>query len=382
MLAALRRGKRKGIRMDGATGRAYRIFPLAGVDSTQAVSWFSCQDILPPLDDGTWLFIRKSFNLLRQEVQKENWDEVKRIVGKIRLYQEKTALQVLPSQTKVKAERLYNRISRPMVPFMVCITLGIILFVVFALRLSKGKKQPLWEGIGVAALSALLFAYLTLVLALRWYVSGHAPFAGSYSVMMLMAWLSCIAVLILWKKFPFVQPLGLILAGFTMLVASLSGANPQITHLIPVLQSPLLSVHVLSMMVSYTLFGLVALNGIMGLSLGRGEASGRLMDVSLVILYPAVFLLTFGTFLGAVWANISWGSYWSWDPKETWALITLLIYAFALHGNSLKAFRNPRFFHIFCIVAFISVLVTYFGVNLILGECTHIPDSLPSFLHP
>ncbi len=92
-----------------------------------------------------------------------------------------------------------------------------------------------------------------------------------------------------------------------------------------------------------------------------------LRDVSLVVLYPGIFLLIFGTFLGAVWANISWGSYWAWDPKETWALITILVYSFALHGGSLKIFRNPTFFHIYAILAFLSVLVTYFGVNLILG---------------
>ena len=135
----------------------------------------------------------------------------------------------------------------------------------------------------------------------------------------------------------------------------------------PVLQSPLLSIHVLSMMLSYTLFGLVAFNGIAGLSVRSREVSGRLKDASLAVLYPAVFLLTFGTFIGAVWANISWGNYWTWDPKETWALVTLLIYAFTLQDDALRPFRNPRFFHGFTVFAFLSVLVTYFGVNFILG---------------
>ena len=113
---------------------------------------------------------------------------------------------------------------------------------------------------------------------------------------------------------------------------------------------------------------IAALNGMMGLALLRKkDASVRLMDVSLVILYPAVFLLTAGTFIGAVWANISWGGYWGWDPKETWALITLLVYAFALHGGSIKVFQKPLFFHLYTILAFLAVLITYFGVNLILG---------------
>lgn len=121
------------------------------------------------------------------------------------------------------------------------------------------------------------------------------------------------------------------------------------------------------MMLSYTLFGLVAFNGILGVSVRSREVSSQLRDVSLVVLYPAVFLLTLGTFLGAVWANISWGNYWAWDPKETWALVTMLVYAFALHGGSVKAFNRPRFFHWYTIFAFLSVLITYFGVNLLLG---------------
>ncbi|MBR4133181.1 MAG: cytochrome c biogenesis protein CcsA [Bacteroidales bacterium] len=137
--------------------------------------------------------------------------------------------------------------------------------------------------------------------------------------------------------------------------------------LVPVLRSPLLWIHVVSMIISYTIFALVAVIGVVGLFLREENARRKLQTVSLIVLYPAVFLLAFGTFLGAVWANISWGSYWAWDPKETWALVTLLIYAFALHGESLKVFQRPRFFHAFCIIAFLSVLITYFGVNLILG---------------
>ena len=137
--------------------------------------------------------------------------------------------------------------------------------------------------------------------------------------------------------------------------------------LMPVLRSPLLVFHIVAMIISYTIFGLTALVGIAGLITSKLKVKENLRDLSLLVLYPAVFLITFGTFLGAVWANISWGNYWGWDPKETWALITLLIYAFVLHGGSIKAFRNPVFFHVYTIVAFLSVLVTYFGVNLLLG---------------
>ena len=152
-------------------------------------------------------------------------------------------------------------------------------------------------------------------------------------------------------------------AGF--LVAWLLGAFPK-GHLMPVLRSPMLYIHVIPMMVCYSIFSLLALTGIVGLFLPE-KAAGRLALIARSVLLPAVFLLALGTFLGAVWANISWGNYWAWDPKETWALVTLLIYSFALHGDALPVMRKPRFFHLYCILAFVAVLVTYFGVNLFLG---------------
>jgi ABC-type transport system involved in cytochrome c biogenesis permease subunit len=153
--------------------------------------------------------------------------------------------------------------------------------------------------------------------------------------------------------------------GVGLLVAWFLDAFPK-GPLMPVLRSPMLFIHVVPMMVCYSVFSLLALLGIVGLCV-RPKTSERLRAIGYAVLYPAVFLLAFGTFFGAVWANISWGNYWAWDPKETWALNTLLIYAFALHGGSLRAADHPRRFHLFCILAFLAVLVTYFGVNLFLG---------------
>jgi len=153
--------------------------------------------------------------------------------------------------------------------------------------------------------------------------------------------------------------------GAGLLAAWLLGAFPK-GHLMPVLRSPMLYIHVIPMMVCYSIFSLLALTGIVGLCL-REKAAERLALIARSVLLPAVFLLALGTFLGAVWANISWGNYWAWDPKETWALVTLLIYSFALHGDVLPVMQKPRFFHLYCILAFVAVLITYFGVNLFLG---------------
>lgn len=270
---------------------------------------------------------------------------------------------VLQEKTVIQ---LHDSIARPFVPAVGSITLGILLFAAICIMMAQGRKMPIALNKSLLYLSIVLFAYITVVLGLRWYISGHVPMAGGYSVMMVMAWTVSVVMILLYR-IHIIQTIGFILAGFTMLVASLAFTDSQIDHLAPVLNSPLLSIHVLCMMISYTLFGLAALIGVMGVLIRRSDSLTMLRDLSLTILYPALFILTVGTFLGAVWANISWGNYWSWDPKETWALITMLVYSFMLHSSSLSKFRNPRFFHIYSIAAFASVLITYFGVNLILG---------------
>ena len=163
--------------------------------------------------------------------------------------------------------------------------------------------------------------------------------------------------------------LAMIISAFALLVSHLSFMSPEMTPLMPVLQSPLLSIHVSTIMVAYALFAILTLVSVAALiAYRRGGAQAEYMTlVCELLLYPAVFLLTTGIFLGAVWANVSWGTYWSWDPKETWALITLMVYAVPLHKGMIGRFGNPRFYHIYIICAFLSVLVTYFGVNYILG---------------
>lgn len=210
---------------------------------------------------------------------------------------------------------------------------------------------------------ALLF-HLTGYL-LRWYIGGRIPLSNGYETMQFLALCIMVVALFMSRRHRQAVGFGFLLSGFTLLVSYLGEMNPQITPLMPVLVSPWLSLHVSVIMMSYALFAFILLNGVWALCVPR-EAE-RLMLYSRLMLYPAVFLLTAGIFIGAVWANVSWGRYWGWDPKEVWALITLLIYALPLHADSLPWFRKPRFFHIYTIAAFLSVLITYFGVNFFLG---------------
>ena len=161
----------------------------------------------------------------------------------------------------------------------------------------------------------------------------------------------------------FLIPNSTLICGIALMVATMSELNPRITLLMPVLQSPLLSIHVMVIMISYALFALIVLNATTSLIKNNYELC--IMNYELNIL--ALFLLTAGIFIGAIWANVSWGRYWGWDPKEVWALITMLIYSLPLHRSSLKIFQSPRFLNWYYIFAFLSVVITYFGVNFILG---------------
>lgn len=139
-------------------------------------------------------------------------------------------------------------------------------------------------------------------------------------------------------------------------------------QLMPVLRSPFFSIHISTIVTAYILLFGILVVGIIALIKPKDRPRlERLKTLSTEMLYPAVALLAAGIFIGAIWANVSWGNYWSWDPKEVWALITLLIYAAPLHEKGWKTFQKPLFFHIYGILAFLSVVITYFGVNMILG---------------
>ena len=212
---------------------------------------------------------------------------------------------------------------------------------------------------------AICASLLTSVLSLRWYVGGHFPMSNGYETMQTLALMIMLGTLAIGRKHVLFASLGMLTAGFALLVSSLSEMNPQITHLMPVLSSPLLSIHVSSIMASYAMLSLTFFIAVGALA--RPSATEESMRLIYIILYPALTLLTIGIFVGAVWANVSWGTYWSWDPKEVWALITMLIYSMPLHRQSLPFFRKRKCFLIYIAGAFATVLMTYFGVNYILG---------------
>ena len=359
-----------------AAGSVWKLYPyVSAEDSTDSkdITWYSLADRLPyEMPQELSSFVRGSMNYVAEQVARGDFQQVDALLSKIRKYQVREAGSFLPSDARFKAEKWYNSLnnSRPLA--MVSITLGILAFAFYCHRMIGRKRIPAMLTVVLLSLLGALFAYLCFMITLRGFVSGHLPMSNGHETMQLMA--ACVALLtfFFYRRIPIVVAFGFLLCGLALLVSMLGEANPQITQLMPVLASPLLSFHVVVIMIAYSLLAFIMLNGVTAIILyySRKDCSvelERLQVISRIILYPAVFLLAIGIFIGAVWANVSWGRYWGWDPKEVWALITMLVYALALHPASLPWFRRPVFFHVFSIIAFFSVLITYFGVNFLLG---------------
>lgn len=346
-------------------GGLLRMFPYTGPDGR--VSWLAPgqKDVALDLPEKEWNFVRRSMDYLTESVSASDNARAVEIAGKIIDYQRVRASQIMPSELRLNLERVYNALNSSRWQVMLYLTLSLLLAICFSLGVADRRDKMF--GYAIIAVMAL---HLTVLLVLRWIVSGHVPLSNGFETMQFMAWSVLVLTLLMHAKFPIVIGFGPLLASFAMLVAMIGSGSPQITPLMPVLHSPLLSVHVMVIMFSYALFAMMMLVGIQGLiSYHRRDyaRSESLAALSHLMLYPAVFLLTAGIFIGAVWANVSWGRYWSWDPKEVWALITMLIYMAPFHSSSIKCFRSTKFFHFYCVLAFLSVLITYFGVNFLLG---------------
>ena len=357
-----------------ATGSMLRIFPCR---ENGKIRWFSPVDRLPDdLPADQWLFIRKSLGLLGEQVMRNDEASIREIAGKIRKYQQKTAGGTLPSDRQIEAEKLYNSLNYTKIPAFCCLVIGLFAFIHNCRKLVRNQtlKSKTEKRISMiqSALLGLLFVFLAILIGLRSYISGHIPVSNGFETMQAMAACASLISLLFRKRFEMSIAFGFIICGFSLLVSMLGESNPPITPLMPVLASPLLSIHVLTIMISYALLAFLMLNGTAALIIRyagktQNEAVERLYIINRILLYPAIFLLASGIFIGAVWANVSWGRYWGWDPKETWALITLMIYSAAFHTDSLPYFKRPMFFHWFCIIAFLSVLITYFGVNFFMA---------------
>lgn len=327
-------------------------------------TWFSPVDKLPQaVEHQHALYIKNVFSLLNGDVKAGNTRRVNEFFVKMKKYQEVSSGNSLPTATQYKAERINNAFPFATILFMANLTLGFIALFYTIYRMTK-KREIKALNIALPILLGVSFLALTFGLALRWIISGNIPMSNGYESMLTVAWFVMLISILMQLRIRIVMVFGFLISGFFLLVSHINQMDPAIGQMMPVLNSPLLSIHVSIIMMSYALLSLTFICGIMGICLrSHGE---ELQALSRIFLYPALTTMGVGIFIGAIWANVSWGNYWSWDSKETWALITFMIYAVVVHTQSLPVFRKPLVYHIYITLAFMSIAMTYFGVNYFL----------------
>jgi cytochrome c-type biogenesis protein CcsB len=354
------------------SGGLIRIFPDEGAENNR---WASVNEVMMgqvtnKADTTSNLF----FNYL-EALQQGDYSSARTYVSQLDAQQLRD--EILPPESKKRMEIFYNRINiYPKLAKFYGLFGIIMMILAFQLAFKPRKIHMFLFRVGVIHLAVALAAH-TIALALRWYISGHAPMSNGYESMIFVSWVTLLAGLIFVKRSRYALALTAILAALALLVAGMSNMNPEITNLVPVLKSPWLTIHVAVIMAGYGFLGLASIMGLLNVILyatlsssnkGRMEdVIKQVTDVNHLTLIVGLYFMTAGVFLGGVWANESWGRYWGWDPKETWALITVLVYAFVSHMHRIPGLRGRFAFNLASFISYSSVLMTYFGVNYFLG---------------
>jgi len=354
-------------------GHYLRILPLAGDKNN---TWVAMPyDPNGQLNNPTALY----FSSVVAAQTANNWKGVDDKLNHIKQLQLKHGKDVVPSEAKIEWEIRYNSWNLFLKIMIVYSILGTIILALAFVRLFKQNKlldrlvKVLLILIGTAA------ALQAMGLGVRWYISGHEPWSNGYEAVLFISWIGVLSGMLLYRNSnAFILAAGCLIAVILMGFAhGGSQMNPQITPLVPVLKSYWLMIHVAIITSSYGFFGLSALLGAVVLILFiidndkiAAKVKSSVAELSIVnelSLTVGVFLLTVGTFLGGIWANESWGRYWSWDPKETWAFISVIVYAFVLHVRLIPKMQSKYLFNLLSLISFSTIIMTYFGVNYYLS---------------
>lgn len=354
------------------------LFPREG-DPDQ--KWYAPGDDLSVFEGKDSMFVSRIMDWYLSEVEEGmksgDWTKADEIAGMIHTYQQAKGGGADISPERIQTELKYNRLQ----VFRSCKTGylalgGLLLLCSFVMLFRRSR----WLRAAVAILGAgvlVVFHFHMAGMAMRWYIGGYAPWSNSYETMVYVAWATVCGGLFFARRSVMTLALATLLGGIVLFVSGLSWMDPQITPLVPVLKSPWLMFHVAVIVAAYGFFGIGCLLGLTNLSLmavaGRRNAvvlKARIAELSILnemALWVGLAFMTVGTFLGAVWANESWGRYWGWDPKETWALITVVCYAAVTHLHLLRRQYSPWLFNLSSVLAFATVLMTFFGVNYFLS---------------
>ena len=376
------------------SGELLKIIPAQNSDNNSWLSLFSALNKTNGEEGKIVSYLIQNYFVNVEEAFKtNNWENANKALELIKLYQQKVGYKVMPSEDKIAVEIFSNKADLFVKLSPIYLLSGILLLLlIFVKMLNPNLRIKLVFNI-VYILNILAFTVHTFGLCLRAYLAERAPWSNAYESMVYIAWALSLSGIFFSRKSPISLALTSILAGVVLFVAHLGNMDPQITNLVPVLNSYWLSIHVSVITASYGFLGLCGLLGIFTLFLflflkDNGKYNENILRniteatrINEMAMILGLCLLTVGNFLGAVWANESWGRYWSWDPKETWALVSILIYAAILHTRMIPKYANQYNFALYSMFAYWSIIMTYFGVNYFLvgmhsyaaGEAVRIP---------
>jgi cytochrome c-type biogenesis protein CcsB len=343
--------------------------------------WHTANDPFSTFDTADAQFVSNILPLYYGSVvdamSTNNWSQADSTLVYLKTFQERYGKQVMPSPMKSRLEIFYNNANVFKRLFPLYGTFGLLFIIVLFAQVLNSRLNLKWAIKVLIGIILAAFLVHTIGLAIRWYVAGHAPWTNGYETMIYIAWGTVLSGILFARTSKITLATTAILASVTLMVANLSWLDPQLTTLVPVLKSYWLVIHVAVITASYSFLGVGALLGFLNLILiglqnknNSGKLKGtieELTNINEMNLIIGVFLITIGTFLGAVWANESWGRYWGWDPKETWALVTILVYSFIIHMRLIPGMNGVYGFNFAALIGFSSVLMTYFGVNYYLS---------------
>lgn len=369
-------------------GSLFNLYPREAKEA----AWYPPGVTAHEYSGGDSIFIKSGFKLLLESVAENRTAEAIQVLRAVANFQQKYGGDVLPSDTKKNIEILYNKVNPFKRVFPFYLLFGFFLLFVLFVNIFRRKPLPRFIKISFSSLIFIAFIIHTVGLIVRWYISGHAPWSNGYESVVYVAWATMLAGLIFGRKYPMVIGTAAFLTGIALFVAHLSWMSPEVTNLVPVLKSYWLTIHVAIITASYGFLGLSSLLGVLVLILivirnkdNEEKVSGfieQLTTINEMSATVGLYFLTIGTFLGGVWANESWGRYWGWDPKETWALITVVIYSFIVHMRLIPALKGVFNYNMASILGFASVLMTYFGVNYYLSGLHSYGKGVTDGVHP
>ncbi|RZJ35413.1 MAG: cytochrome C biogenesis protein [Flavobacterium sp.] len=360
------------------SGSILRIFPIPNDSNNKWISYMELNEAgLKGMDSTFTQQILPIYLMsLKNAADTGNYKEADFYLSGLAKFQSKYGSRVMPSREKISAEIAYNKYDIFKKLYYLYMLSGVVMLLLVIVNIFARKKAMNYAVNAFHFLIAFLFVLHTIGLAARWYISGHAPWSDAYESMIYVAWATMLFTLLFARKSKLTVASGTFVASMILMIAHWNWMDPSIANLKPVLDSYWLMIHVAVIVASYGPFTLGMVLGIVALLLmiftndrNRERMELNIKEITYInemALTIGLVMLTIGNFLGGQWANESWGRYWGWDPKETWALISIMIYAFVIHARFVPALRGKWTFNLMSIVAYYSILMTYFGVNFYL----------------